>query len=227
MNTMTDARTWRIFLTDDHLLLREGLRTLISGEPDIVVVGESSDGEGALQQIESLSPDIVVMDLSLPGASGMVTTARIRKQWPKVAVLILTMHDDRNYLRQCLEAGASGYILKRSAAAELLRAIRTLGNGGFYVDSSFGGAMSELLRRPPLRGEMVGAALSERETEVLKSVAQGYANKEIAAQLKLSIKTVETYKARSMEKLNLGGRAEIVRYALEQGWLRQHGCGDD
>jgi DNA-binding NarL/FixJ family response regulator len=215
------ARKLKVLIADDHAVVREGLKTLVNMQPDMDVVGEASDGNEAPLRAGALRPDVVVMDVSMPGG-GVEATAQITSRWPEIRVLALTMHEDRGYLRRLMEAGAAGYVLKRSAAEELIRAIRAVAGGRAYLDPALSPTVVETLvgRRPTLRGEFLGAALSEREAEVLRLVAQGYANKEIAARLSVSVKTVETYKARSMEKLNLGGRAEIVRYALSQGWLQ-------
>jgi len=212
----------RVVLVDDHAIVREGLKTLVNAQPDMEVVGEAGDGTEAWRRVGELQPDLVVMDVSMPGGNGVEVTARIKASWPHVKVLALTMHEDKAYLRGLLEAGAAGYVLKRSAADELIRALRVVVTGGTYLDPALTEAVVETLvgRKPSLlRGEVEGAALSDREEEVLRLIARGYANKEIAARLGVSVKTIETYKARSMEKLGLDGRADIVRYALAQGWL--------
>jgi DNA-binding NarL/FixJ family response regulator len=212
----------RVVLADDHVIVREGIKTLVNAQPDMEVVGEASDGGEVWRRVDELRPDLVIMDVSMPGGNGVEATARIKASWPDVKVLALTMHEDKAYLRGLLEAGAAGYVLKRSAADELIRALRAVATGGTYLDPALAAAVVETFvgRKPtPLRGEMVGTPLSDRETEVLHLIARGFANKEIAARLGVSVKTVETYKARSMEKLGLDGRADIVRYALSQGWL--------
>lgn len=217
----------RILLADDHAVVREGVKTLVNAQPDMEVIDEAEDGRAAVQKTGLGAPDVVVMDVSMPDMGGAEATTRIVAACPRVKVLALSMHEDKSYLRSLLEAGAVGYVLKRSAADDLIRAIRTVAAGGVYLDPSLAGKIvGSFVRKPSrsppplLRGEIEGAALSERETEVLRQVAQGYSNKEIAAQISLSIKTVETYKARSMEKLGLDSRVEIVRYALQQGWLQ-------
>jgi DNA-binding NarL/FixJ family response regulator len=208
----------RIVLADDHAIVRSGLRGLIEQEDDMLVVGEADSGEDAVRLAAELQPDVVVMDLSMPGAGGLAATERITDESPDVRVLVLTMHDDRGHLVRLLEAGAAGYILKAAAGDELLRAIRAVGADQSYVDPSLSAA---LLRRP--RGRKATGTepqeLSAREEEVLRRIAWGESNKAIAAALEISTRTVETYKARIHEKLGLRSRPEIVRYALERGWL--------
>lgn len=219
----------KIFLTDDHAIVRDGLKRLIEAQTDMAVVGEAGNGEEAWRRIRSMvtagnPPTVILMDVSMPGWNGTEATTRIRRSWPDMKVLALSMHEDRSYLRSLLEAGASGYILKRSAAEELIRAVRTVAQGGTYLDPALTATvMQSFLHGTPsaknLRGELGGTPLSEREDSVLRLIAQGHTNKDIAVQLHVSVKTVETYKARSMEKLGLDSRAEIVRYALTKGWL--------
>jgi len=210
----------RILLADDHVILRDGLKSLIDAQPDMEVVGEAENGRVALQKCKALQPDILVMDVSMPDLNGVKATERLRETDSKVKVLILTVHDDVGHLRQLLQAGASGYVLKKAATYELINAIRVVANGGTYLDSSLAGkVVGGHGGKSPLKGATQGKELSERETEVLRYIAFGYGNKEIADKLKLSIKTVETYKTRLMEKLDLHSRSEIVRYALRQGWL--------
>jgi DNA-binding NarL/FixJ family response regulator len=210
----------RILLADDHSVVRAGLKALIDAQADLKVVGEASDGVEVLAMVESARPDIVVMDLSMPTLNGLEATQRLRERSVTVRVLVLSVHEDATYLRRALEAGATGYVLKRAAAASLIGAIREVGAGRVYLDPAL---------NPVLAQSVVGgadslrdmAALSEREGAVLRLIAHGYSNKEIATRLDLSIKTVETYKARAMEKLNLDSRVDIVRYAVDQGWLSQ------
>jgi len=205
--------------------VREGLKVLVNAQPDMTVVGEASTGREAKQQIRLQQPDVVIMDVSLPEGSGVETTAQVLAEQPQVRVLALTMHEDQSYLRALLEAGAVGYVLKRSAAEELIRAIRAVSVGGTYIDPAFSALMVENMVRPNgrsgLKGEIEGTPLSDREAEVLRQIARGYTNKEIAVRLRISIKTVETYKTRSMKKLNLDSRTDVVRYALQNGWLVQ------
>jgi DNA-binding NarL/FixJ family response regulator len=210
----------RIVLADDHVTVRQGLKLLVEAQPDMQVVAEASDGSGAVEQARALKPDVVVMDISMPGVNGLVATRALRAQVPDTAVVILTRHGDDAYLQELLRAGAAGYVLKQSPAAELLQAVRAVAAGGQYLDSTltarvtagFVGRKSKGLNQP-------GAALTERESEVLRLIASGYSNKEIAVQLDLSVKTVEVHKANSMRKLGLTGRIDIIRYAILQDWL--------
>ena len=207
----------RILLADDHTVVREGLRALIQAEPDLTLVGEAGDGEAAYREALRLRPDVVVMDVSMPGVGGAEATGRLRQACPEIRVVALTAHADGGYVRRLLEAGVSGYVLKRAAAHVLIEAIHTVAAGGMYLDPSVAGRVVEGYVRPP-RAEAT-SELSPREEDVLRILAQGYSNKEIGARLEISIKTVETYKARAMEKLGLGSRVDLVRYALQRGWL--------
>lgn len=214
------ARPIRIVVADDHPIVRDGIRRLIEANEGMSVVGEAEDGAEALQIVATLDPDILVVDMSMPSYNGAQVTRRVRQNWPTVRVVALTVHDDRDYLAQLLNAGVSGYVLKRAAGSELILAIRTVIDGGVYLDprvagkvvNRFVGDATEPSREPP--GE-----LSDREREVLKQIGRGFSNKEIAAQLSISVKTVETYKTRILEKLGLRGRADMVLYALRRGWL--------
>jgi DNA-binding NarL/FixJ family response regulator len=210
----------RVVLADDHPIVREGLKLLLNSEPDLEVVGEAGDGEAACRVAKELNPDVLVMDLSMPIRNGAEATEIVRRDCPRVRVLALTVHEESLYLKQLLRAGASGFVLKRSATTELVRAVRTIATGGTYIDPSIAGALVEgyLDARPATPVES-HEALSDREQEVLRRISTGRSNKEIAAELNLSVKTVETYKARATEKLGLKSRVDIVRYAARQGWL--------
>ncbi|WP_157369997.1 response regulator transcription factor [Zavarzinella formosa] len=212
--------TLRVFLADDHAVVREGLKALINTQPGMEVVGEAADGLVACLRIPALKPDVAVMDVSMPGLTGSQATARLRQECPTVRVLALTVHEDRGYIRQLLAAGAAGYVLKRAAPEELIHAIRTVATGGVYLDPSMAGKVVSGFVRKPATSDSPNAELSDRETEIAQKTAAGHSNKEIAAQLELSIKTVETYRARAMEKLGLQSRADLVRYAVQQGWLQ-------
>ena len=211
----------RILLADDHAIVRSGLRGLIDDSPGLEVVGEASNGEEAVRLAAELQPDVLVMDLSMPVLGGAEATERIRRESPDVRILALTMHDDRGHLMRVLEAGALGYILKRAAGDELLRAIRTVGAGESYVDPLLAGALlrgaDEVVPQPGATME----PLSAREEEVLRRIAWGESNKHIGADLGISTRTVETYKARIATKLGLRSRPEIVRYAVQRGWLSE------
>jgi DNA-binding NarL/FixJ family response regulator len=210
----------RVFLADDHAVVREGLKTLIGTQPGMAVVGEAADGRLACEQVAGLMPDVAVLDVSMPGLSGCQATERLRRECPQVKVLALTVHEDRGYIRQLLAAGAAGYVLKRAAAEELVHAIRVVASGGTYLDPAVATkVVGGFVHRSSADGARA-AELSDREVEVGRLTAAGYSNKEIAARLELSVKTVETYRARAMEKLGLQSRAELVRYAFHQGWLQ-------
>lgn len=212
----------KVFLVDDHMVLREGLKTLIAAQADMAVVGEAGDGETAVQQIVASRPDVVIMDISLPALNGIQATEQIRQLAPEVKVLVLSVHDDTSYLRQMLTVGAAGYILKHTAGDALIQAIRTVAAGGLYLEPALAEhVVARYVRRPTVASELLGAELSDREREVVQGVVQGYSNKDIATQLSLSVKTVETYRARALEKLGLTTRAALVRYALERGWLHK------
>ena len=212
----------RIVLADDHNVVREGLKALVNAQEDMEVVGEAADGRTACERALELGPDVVVMDVSMPELSGAMATAQLKQARPGIRVVALTVHEDKTYLKQLLEAGASGYVLKRAVADDLIRAIRTVAGGGTYLDPVVAGkVVGGFVHGPPTPGESRGHELSDREEEVLRLIARGHTNKDIAARLDISVKTVETYKTRSMEKLGLGSRAEIVKYAVGQGWLAE------
>ena len=213
----------RILLADDHETVREGLRMILNAQPDMQVVATAGDGRDAVVQAEKISPDIVIMDISMPGMNGLVATTQLMERCPTARVLTLTRHADSSYLQQLMRAGAAGYVLKQSRPAELLHAIRSVASGGKYLDASMTAPMLNTFSKtaPPAPGPEPTTPLSPRETEVLRLIAWGNTNKEIAARLDLSVKTVEAHKANGMRKLNMRGRIDIVRYALLQGWLHE------
>jgi DNA-binding NarL/FixJ family response regulator len=210
----------RVFLADDHAIVRGGLKALINAQPGMVVVGEAADGLETCALVPTLQPDVVVMDVSMPGLTGSLATERLRRECPAVKVLALTVHEDKGYIRQLLTAGASGYALKRAAPEELIRAIQVVAAGGMYLDPTVAVKVVGGFVKPIPKGASKTGELSEREVEVAQLTAAGHGNKEIAARLDLSVKTVETYRARALEKLGLKSRAELVRYAFQQGWLQ-------
>ena len=214
----THVPVLRIVLADDHPVVREGLKLLVNAQADMRVVGEAADGEEAWRVAKELQPDVLVIDLSMPTLGGAEATQRVRRDCPEVKVLALTVHEERLYVTQLLRAGASGYILKRAASADLVRAVRTVAAGGTYIDPSVAGALVEEYLDAGA-GQPADDSLSDREREVLLRIARGFSNKEIAATLGLSVKTVETYKGRMAEKLGLRSRVDIVRYAARRGWL--------
>ena len=208
----------RILLADDHAVLRAGLRLLLENQPELEVVGEASTGLEALELAVKLHPNLILLDLSMPGLGGLDALPTLRKSVPGARVLILTMHDDPQYLRQALKHGASGYVLKKAADQELLSAVRAVLRGEVYVHPS----MTRVLLDDMLTDSSAVAGdnwetLSEREQTVLKQVVLGYTGAEIGEQLNLSIKTVDTYRMRGMEKLGLSSRAALVRFALKKG----------
>ena len=210
----------RVLLADDHKVVRDGLRLLVDGQRDMQVVGEAGNGREALRQALDLKPDVVVMDLSMPELNGLQATERLKAERPEIKVVALTVHEDPSYLVQLCKAGAVGYVLKRSAGDDLIQAIRTVAGGGLRLDPTLASkALTGRLGDMPNKDELHTSDLSEREKEVLILLAWGHSNKEIAGNLGLSTKTVETYRVRICEKLGLRSRTEIVRYALRQGWL--------
>lgn len=206
----------RVFIVDDHPIVRDGLKGLVAAQADMEVVGEAFDGETAVRRVLQVRPDVVVMDVSMPGVGGTEATARIHAASPEVRVVALTAHEDRGYVQQMLAAGASGYVLKRSAAADLVGAVRRAAAGDSYVDPL---VAAQLVPGAGAAAEGEQAELSDREAETLKQIARGYSNKQTAARMGVSAKTVETYKARGMEKLGVRSRVDLVRYAADRGWL--------
>ena len=211
----------RILLADDHVTVREGVKMIINAQADMEVVAEAADGRGAVAEAQAVRPDVVVMDVSMPRVNGLKATEMLTECCPEVKVLALTRHQDDGYLQQLLRAGAAGYVLKQSRPAELLQAIRAIGGGGSYLDPAVAGRVigDYGRRRQPVTTLAGAGTLSSREEEVLRLIAWGYSNKEIATRLDLSVKTVETHKANAMHKLQMRSRIDIVRFALLQGWL--------
>ena len=210
----------RIFVVDDHPVVREGLRRVLEADSNLELVGEASSGEEATEQVVLRRPDVAIVDISLPGIDGAQTTRLIKQLSPHVKIIALSVHEDRSFMRDLFEAGASGYVVKRAPLGELVHAIRTVVANGVYVDPRLAGSLVSNFVQADSAATSRVVKLTERESNVLRRVAEGYSNKEIAAELNLSIKTVETYKTRAMEKLGLRDRVEIVRFAVKQGWLR-------
>ena len=211
----------RIVLADDHPIVLDGLRNLIRAEPDFELVGEAASGLSALKIIREQRPDIAVLDISMPELNGIVLSRRVAAEMPGLRLLVLTLHEDRAYLNQALEAGVRGYVLKRSAVENLVQAIRAVLVGGLYIDPAIVGRVfeSKQVNKRLTARKGVAPALTDREADVLKMAALGFTNKEIASRLDVGVKSIETYKARGLEKLGLKTRAELVRYASGQGWL--------
>jgi DNA-binding NarL/FixJ family response regulator len=216
----TEPQHVRILLVDDHPVMRAGVKTLLNGESDLEVIAEAGDGLDAVSLARSVLPDVVVMDVSLPHLGGAEATKRILAAEPSLRVLALSAHEEAAFARLLLDAGAAGYALKRSACDELVRAVRVVAAGGTYVDPSLAGALVGAGPRRHSPNGIPAVSLSEREAEVIRLIAEGHTSKEMAQTLGLSPRTLETYKARAMSKLNLRTRAELIRYALRSGWLR-------
>lgn len=211
--------TIRVFIADDHAVVRAGVRRLLEQERGIEVVGEAPDGRAALRRVRELEPDVVVLDIVMSDLDGIALTERLKRDCPQVSVLALTAQEQSGYVRRLLAAGAKGYLLKRAAPEELVRAVRAVADGRLYLDPSLAGLFGDLYRRGSEKDASAGEPTA-REIEVLRLIAEGYTNKEIAARLALSVKTVETHKSRAMGKLGLQSRAEVVQYALRRRWLR-------
>ena len=209
----------RVFLADDHAIVRQGLRTLIDSQPDMEVVGEASDGVQTVDGVLRLGPDVAVIDVSMPGLAGTEAAARIRLDRPEVRILALSAHEDAGYVRRMLEAGAAGYVVKRAAVEDLVRAVRVVMGGEKYLDPAVAGTILAELSGGARGVPSSRAELSDREAEVLRLIARGHAMKRVAAELDVGVRTVETYKARAMEKLGLRSRADLVRFASGRGWL--------
>lgn len=211
--------TTQILIADDHGVLRAGLRALLNNEPDLEVVGEAANGEEALRLAGELQPDVVLMDINMPGGDGIETTRHLLAAWPDARVLILTFHEDECLLQAAIRAGAAGYILKRAVESELINAIRAVSRGELYVHSAMTRALlADAPIAPPTQRAAVDI-LTPRETEVLGLLAQGYTNRQIADLLTISVRTVESHRANLMDKLDLHSRVELVRYAAEHELL--------
>ena len=213
--------TIRLLLVDDHAVVRTGLRMLLENEEDIEIVGEAGTGHAALQMVERLQPDMVLMDIGLPDMTGIEVTRQMKQQWPQVAIVALTIHEDEEYFFQMLQAGANGYVPKRAAPEELLTALRTAADGGVYLYPS----LARLLVRDYLSGDREAAptaidGLTDREQEVLAHLAEGASNQEIADTLNISPKTVARHRENLMRKLNLHSRSELVKYAIRKGIIK-------
>ena len=217
----TATQKIRVLLADDHTILRAGLRMMLDAQPAIEVVGEASDGRQALAEAQRLQPDVVLMDITMPEMNGIEATRQVKRALESTRVLILTMHENEEYLFQVLRAGASGYILKEAASTELISAIRIVCAGRFYMSPSAQSMMvGDYLQRVRSGEERDSySALTEREREILKLVAEGHTNNQIAERLFISPKTVDTHRTHIMDKLNLHSRAELVKYAMRRGLL--------
>lgn len=206
-----------ILLAEDHETVREGLRLLLNGQPDMQVVAEAGDGRVVLEQALTLLPDVVVLDLTMPGMGGLAVARALRHSLPGTAIVALTRHEDAAYVKELLAAGAYAYVLKQSPSAELLKAIRSAVASERYLDPG----LQQLEGKPAAIRRAATPTITDREREVLRLMAVGYGNKDIAATLEISIKTVEVHKANAMRKLGLRGRTDVVRYAALNGWLKE------
>lgn len=211
----------RILIVDDHTILRAGLKMMLNAQPDMEVVGEAQDGRQAIYEVQRLQPDVILMDITMPDMNGIEATRQIKKMLPEARVLILTMHENDEYVFQALRAGASGYILKEAADTELISALHVIQNGQFYLSPAAQSVMvGDYLQRVRIGEEKDSySTLTEREREILKLVAEGHTNNQIAERLVISPKTVDTHRTHIMDKLNLHSRAELVKYAMRRGLL--------
>jgi DNA-binding NarL/FixJ family response regulator len=212
-----------VLLVDDHAVVRQGLRALLEAEGDIAVVGEAENGRQAVAQTKKCLPDVVVMDVAMPGMNGLEATRQITKNVPSTRVLVLTSYGDDDYVAQLLEAGATGYLVKQTAAADLLKAIREVHEGNPFFSRAIARRLRQQDREAFIGGHpaMKIARLTSREAEVLQLVAEGLANKQIAAELSISIKTVEKHRQQAMNKLNIHDIAGLTRYAIAKGWVER------
>jgi DNA-binding NarL/FixJ family response regulator len=211
----------RVLIADDHALMREGIRALLRGSDDVEVVGEASDGREAIDRCQRLRPDVVLMDVAMPGLGGLEATLELRRLMPEVRVLVLTQYDDREYVARFLKAGVAGYVLKKAAGSELVAAIRSAHRGGLVLDPEIARDAVDL-SRPPAESaaEDPYDTLTEREKQVLKLVAEGSSSKDVAQVLGISVKTAMTHRENLMEKLGLHNRTELIRFAVRRGVIR-------
>jgi DNA-binding NarL/FixJ family response regulator len=211
-----------VLLVDDHAVVRQGLRALLEAEGDMVVVGEADDGRAAVVLAKKTLPDVVVMDVAMPGMNGLEATRQIVRNVPTAKVLVLTSYGDEDYVTQLLAAGAIGYLVKQTAASDLLKAIREVRRGNAFFSPTIAKRLRQQSREALPDGEQYQriSNLTSREAEVLQLVAEGYANKQIAAELSISIKTVEKHRQQAMNKLNIHDIAGLTRYAMSKGWVQ-------
>jgi DNA-binding NarL/FixJ family response regulator len=213
----------RVLLADDHAILREGVRALLAPHADVEVVGEACDGKQAIDAVERLDPDVVVMDIAMPGLGGIEATIELKKLGRRAKVLILSQYEDREYVRRLLKVGVSGYILKKSAGAELVNAIRAVHRGGLVLDPEVARVAMEESSSAAPGGSDPYETLTDREKQVLKLVAEGGSNKEVAETLGISVKTAMSHREKVMEKLGVHNRTELVRLAIKRGVIRVDG----
>ncbi len=214
----------RILIAEDHLSVREGFKLIVDSQEDMEVIGEAGDGRVAVELARQLQPDVVLMDISMPELNGLKATAKLKRVAPEIKIVALTRHTDEAYLKELLQAGVSGYVLKQSAITELIRAIHAVAGGGNYLDPAIAGKVFSgyVGEQTKLRSEIRGKQLTRRESEVLRHIALGYSNKEIADKMDISVKTAEAHKANCLKKLNMKSRKEIISYAILQGWMQEN-----
>jgi two-component system response regulator NreC len=209
----------KIAIADDHAVVRAGLRALLRSEPSLSLIGEAAGGVEAVELAGRSCPDIMILDLSMPDLDGIEVTRRVKAICPTTSILILTVHEDEALLREAIKAGASGYVLKRAAEAELLSAINTVRQGHLYVDPALMRSLLEPEKKKTITPTRTIEELTQREVEVLKLIVQGYTNKQMAEELKLSVRTVEGHRANINDKLGLRNRVELVRFAKEHNLI--------
>jgi two-component system response regulator NreC len=209
----------RVLLAEDHTIVRKGIRSLLDDEPDIEVVGEAADGREAVEKVEKLRPDVVLMDITMPQLNGLEATRHIKKQFPEIKVLGLTMYTNEEYIFQLLQAGASGYLVKQSAPAELISAIQAVYRGDSFLSPAISKTIIEeyLKHTEKISQSDAYEKLTDREREVLQLITEGYSNQEIAEMLYISVKTVGVHRVNLMTKLNLHNTAELIKYAFRKG----------
>jgi len=206
----------KILVVDDHAMMRDGIRALVSLYDDIEILGEASEGKEAIEKVQELAPDVVLMDIAMPGMDGLEATRRIRKKNPAVKVIIITQHDNREYILSCIKAGAAGFVPKRALGSELLAAIRAVSKGdSFLYPSAASALIKDYLQQA--KGEDPYDHLTDREREILKLIAEGRTSREIAEVLFISLKTVQGHRTKIMEKLDIHKQSELIKYALRKG----------
>ena len=212
----------RVLIADDHAILRDGVRALLALSEDIIVVGEAANGQQAVELARTLRPDVILMDIAMPGLGGLEATIEIRKDNPQAKILVLTQYEDREYIRRFLKAGVSGYVLKKAAGSELTTAIRAVSRGGLVLDPDVAREAMREQVGPATSGQAADPyeALTDREKQVLKLVAEGHSNKEVAELLDISVKTAMSHREHIMQKLDLHSRTDLIRFAIQQGVIR-------
>jgi two-component system, NarL family, response regulator NreC len=212
----------KVLLVDDHAIMRDGIRALLSLQNDIQIVGEASEGKEAVAKAQELSPDVIIMDIAMPGMDGLEATRRITKQNPKIRVLVLTQHEDNEYVISAIKAGAAGYLPKRALGSELVSALRAVNKGDSFLHPSATAALINDYRQQAQTGDSYDR-LTPREREILKLIAEGHTSREIAESLFISLKTVMGHRTKVMEKLGLHNRTELIKYAMRKGLLSMNG----